>query len=394
MSDDIRCTYRIALPTVETGPCVYTAARTDHYPVHVCETERTTVSLLTEAIDGRSAALITDDTVAELHADRLVGMLRARGIAVTVMSVPPGERSKSLGTVLDAFDWLAGSQIARRDVLVAVGGGVVIDTAGWIASAYMRGVPYINVPTTLLAAVDAGLGGKVAVDHPSAKNLIGAFHQPKAVITNIGYLTTLDARQISAGMAEVIKKGVIGSPELFALIEEVAEDAQRNDVAALGRIVRGASLVKRELLAHDPYECDLRRPLNFGHTVGHAVETVTGYGPVLHGEAVACGMAVAARISARRGLINAGMHGRLVRLLSRLNLPSGLAELPVPVDPADVVGALEQIRKIRDGRIRFVLPTDLGDTMIADDVTGEEVYKALLAVTGSDAPPTSIPPLR
>jgi 3-dehydroquinate synthase len=250
----------------------------------------------------------------------------------------------------------------------------------------MRGVPYINVPTTLLAHVDAALGGKVAVDHPSAKNLIGAFYQPKAVISNVGYLSTLDTRHVSAGLAEAIKKGVIGSPELFELIERVAYDVLDRDLCALEEVVRAASLVKCELIARDPYEEDLRRPLNFGHTVGHAVETVSGYGPVLHGEAVAYGMCVAAEIASSRGMLNGSVSERLVGLLRRVELPTALSDLRAAVEPAQVIGALDQIRKIRDGRIRFVLPTALGETVIADDVTNDEVHAAMLATDRAVVP--------
>ncbi len=355
------------------------ARRTDTYPVYVTETEAAAVAFLEREIDGRRVAMVTDDTVSSLHAERLAFLLRRAGVDVTARSFPPGEASKSVQTATMLLDWLAGTAIARRDVVVAVGGGVVIDTVGWVASAYMRGVPYINVPTTLLGQVDAALGGKVAVDHSTAKNLIGAFYQPKAVVSNAGYLSTLDRRHTAAGLAEAIKKGVIGSTALFSLIERVADRTMSGDLGALAEVVRAASAVKCELISFDPYEEDLRRPLNFGHTVGHAVETVTGYGPVLHGEAVAYGMSIATQIAVDRSLLPRHLRDRLVRLLRRVGLPTALGDLPVGVDPAAVVAALDQIRKIRDSRIRFVLPTELGTTVIADDVTDDEVHAAMLA---------------
>jgi 3-dehydroquinate synthase len=293
-------------------------------------------------------------------------------------SFPPGEASKSLRTACDMLDWLASTALARRDIVLAVGGGVVTDTAGWVASAYMRGVPYINVPTTLLGDVDAALGGKVAVDHSSAKNLIGAFYQPKAVVSNVEYLSTLDHRQVAAGLAEAVKKAVIGSPEFFGLIERVAGDVLERDLLVLERVVRAASVIKSELVCADPYEEDLRRPLNFGHTIGHAVETVTGYGPVLHGEAVAFGMTVAAQIAVNRGILDRQVRDRLVRLLSSVGLPTALSDFDADICPSTVVAALDQIRKIRDGQIRFVLPVELGATLIADDVTNREVSAAML----------------
>jgi 3-dehydroquinate synthase len=245
----------------------------------------------------------------------------------------------------------------------------------------------MNVPTTLLGQVDAALGGKVAVDHDSAKNLIGAFYQPKAVVSNVGYLATLDRRQLAAGLAEAIKKGVIASPDLFDLIDRVAEDVLYRDPPALADVVRAATVVKGELVTHDPYEQDLCRPLNFGHTVAHAVETVTGYGPVLHGEAVAYGMAVAAQIAVNRGVLNAALRDRLVRLLHRVDLPTTLSELPVPVDADAVIAGLDQIRKIRNDNIRFVLPFELGGTLIANDVTNDEVAAAMLTTADLDVDP-------
>ncbi|MCP3803607.1 3-dehydroquinate synthase [Allokutzneria sp. A3M-2-11 16] len=368
---------RLTLPQDPDAAVIGTADRRDRYPVHVCRSERDAVARLLAELDGRRVAVITDHTVARLHGDGLARRLRAAGVDVSLTSFPAGEAHKSVDTATGLLDWLAGTRLVRRDVVVAVGGGVVIDTVGWVASAYMRGVPYINVPTTLLADVDAALGGKVAVDHPTAKNLIGAFYQPKAVVTNVGYLATLDRRQLRAGLAEAIKKGVIASPELFELIELKHTDILAADPDTLARLVHGASAIKCRLIAKDPYEEDLRRPLNFGHTIGHAVETVTGYGPVLHGEAVAFGMACAARIAERRGLLSVSALDRIIGLLTAVGLPTTLAELPARLDAERTIAAMGQIRKIRDGLIRFVLPVELGETVIADDVTDDEIRSSL-----------------
>jgi 3-dehydroquinate synthase len=187
-------------------------------------------------------------------------------------------------------------------------------------------------------------------------------------------LSTLDGRQLRAGLAEAIKKGIIGSPELFEFIERKHPDILTGDLLACAQLVHGASVIKCSLIAKDPYEDDLQRPLNFGHTIGHAVETVTGYGPVLHGEAVALGMACAARIAEHRGLLATVTLRRITSLLETVGLPTTLASLPVALDPDRTVAALGQIRKIRDGRLRFVLPVGLGKTVIVDDVTEEEIY--------------------
>ncbi|MGW1992697.1 3-dehydroquinate synthase [Embleya sp. NPDC001921] len=378
MTEYVRVSEQLALPRGPVDPIMASARRLDTYPVHVCLDEETALARLCAEIDGRRVALITDDTVFALHARRLAELLGAAGLDVVGTSFPAGEASKNLRTASTLLDWLAGTSLARRDILLAVGGGVVMDTVGWVASAYMRGLPYINVPTTLLAHVDAALGGKVAIDHPSAKNLIGAFYQPRAVVSNVGYLGTQDGRGLRAGLAEAIKTGIIASPELFELIERRHEAILGTEPVPTAALVHASSVLKCRLIARDPYERDLRRPLNFGHTIGHAVETVTGYGPVLHGEAVAFGMACAARIAERRGLLDPALRARVTGLLDRVRLPTTLAALPAPLDPAGTVEALGQIRKIRDGRLRFVLPTALGETVITDDVSDEEIHAALV----------------
>ncbi|MGW5694452.1 3-dehydroquinate synthase [Streptomyces asiaticus] len=377
--ENMRTTEQLEFSTNSSSEIIGSAERVDRYPVDVCEDEQDAVHALVQHIGGRRVGLITDDTVARLHGQRLAKQLGAAGIRVQTTSFPAGEANKSVATAIGLLDWLAATELARRDIILAVGGGVVIDTVGWVASAYMRGVPYCNVPTTLLAQVDASLGGKVAVDHPSAKNLIGSFHQPMAVVSNVGYLTSLGKREMRAGLAEAIKKGVISSPALFELIEQEHAAILAAEPATTARLVRGASLIKTRLISRDPYEVELRRPLNFGHTIGHAVETVTGYGPVLHGEAVAFGMACAARIAEQRGLLAPATRERLAGLLHRVGLPVSLDELRATVVPDAVVSALAQIRKIRDGHLYFVLPVDLGETLITDDVSDEEIGAALAA---------------
>ncbi|GAA0659537.1 3-dehydroquinate synthase [Kitasatospora atroaurantiaca] len=379
MAEYVRVSERLALSCDLDVPITGSAQRQDEYAVHVCQDEAKALERLTSEIGGRRVALITDDSVAVLHARRLAARLADAGLDMSMTSFPAGEASKNLRTAGDLLDWLASTELARRDVILAVGGGVVIDTVGWVASAYMRGVPYINVPTTLLAHVDAALGGKVAVDHPSAKNLIGAFYQPAAVVSNVGYLSTLADRDLRAGLAEAIKKGVIASPQLFELIESRHSDILAAEPEVTAQLVHGASLIKCRLIAKDPYEDDLRRPLNFGHTIGHAVETMAGYGHVLHGEAVAFGMACAARIAERRGLLEPALLRRVTGLLGEIGLPITHDDLPAWLDPDGTLAALGQIRKIRGGRLRFVLPVEMGETVIADDVTDDEIRAALTA---------------
>jgi 3-dehydroquinate synthase len=360
--------------------------RQDTYRIHVVPEMSAAAEVLLTELDGRRAAVITDRTVAGLPAYRITEPLAERGLLLGSMVVDAGEQSKSMDTANRLIDWLAQLGLARRDVVVALGGGMIMDTVGWVASAYMRGVPYVNVPTTLLAQVDAGIGGKVAVDHNAAKNLVGAFYQPRAVISCLEFLQTLDVRQARAGLAEALKKAIIASPELFEYIERHTDELVHCHSSAVGPLVRAASTIKTELVGRDPYEADLRRPLNFGHTVGHAVETTTGYGPVLHGEAVAFGMAIAVDISRARGVLDPVLARRMLRLITDLGLPVRLDQLRSVPPVEDVLAALTKIREIRDGSLRFVLPVELGTTLIAEDVTEDEVREALLRNVAEDVP--------
>jgi 3-dehydroquinate synthase len=279
----------------------------------------------------------------------------------------------------ELLDWLTGTQLTRRDVIVTFGGGVVVDMGGWVASCYMRGVPYVNLPTTLVGQVDAGIGGKLAVNHAVAKNLIGGFCAPRGVISDVSFLRTLDGRQLRAGLAEAIKKAIIASPAYWDLIEDSAEAILAADPDALARLVHGAGAIKAELIARDPFERDSRRTLGFGHALAHPLETVTGYDALLHGEAVAFGMVVEARMSAGRGLLSNATLARLLGLLRRVGLPTAAGELAAPIDGDRLLAAIERIRLIRGGGYRFVLPIELGETVIADDVSPGELRAALAA---------------
>lgn len=359
------------------GPIISTMQRTSTYSIRVTIEENDALQALAETVGIRTVAIITDEEVDRIHAQRIAECLAGFGIKLRKLAVPAGERSKSLPTAICMLDWLARSDIRRRDLILAIGGGVVTDTAGWVASAYMRGIPYINAPTTLIGQVDAGIGGKVAVDHDIAKNLIGAFYAPHAVISCVDWLTTLDARQVRSGLAEVIKLAVIASPELFAFIEQNLGFLLARDVATLRSLVYAASAIKCTIVERDPYEIDLRRTLNFGHTAGHAVETVTGYGPVLHGEAVAYGMAVAVRVAVARGVLAPEVAARITAVLLAAGLPVVPEELPITPEPDDIIAALAKIRQVRDGSLRFVLPSGIGSVLIAEDVREDEVRAAL-----------------
>jgi 3-dehydroquinate synthase len=366
----------IAMPRDEAA-LSGSAARSDRYPIHVTASVDETLERLNALVGDRSVGIVTDTVVEALYGAELLRGVREVAGEVVVHAIPAGEASKSLERAVELWHWLAGGPLARRDVLVTFGGGVINDLGGWVASGYMRGLPYVNVPTTLLAQVDGALGGKVAVNHTVAKNLLGAFYQPTAVVANISYLATLERRHLAAGLAECIKKAVIASPDYWQFIHRNAEAVLARDPAALTRLVRGAAAIKTALIARDPYEQDLRRPLNFGHTIGHPLETVSGYAPLLHGEAVAFGMVVESRIACARGLLRPGMLAHLEALLRRCGLPTTAADLPAATTAAAVVAALEKVRLIRDGSLRYVLPVALGVTVIADDVSEREVRRAL-----------------
>jgi 3-dehydroquinate synthase len=248
---------------------------------------------------------------------------------------------------------------------------------GFVASAHMRGMPYLNLATTLIGQVDAAIGGKLAVNHAVAKNLLGSFHQPLGVISDVSFLNSLDRRQLRAGLAECIKKAIIASPAYWQLIERELDSILAADLAALEALVHGAGAIKAELIERDPYERDSRRTLGFGHALAHPLETVTSYTALLHGEAVAFGMAVEAQMAAARGLLAPELLERMLGLLRRAGLPTCAHELPVEVDAARLIAATERIRLIRGGGYRFVLPIELGETVIADDVTPAELHSAL-----------------
>jgi 3-dehydroquinate synthase len=353
------------------------AERRDEYPIVVTRSPEETIERLLRLVGDANVALITDETVERLYGSLVVGALEKAGTAVEVVAVPAGERHKTLGQAFELLDWLTGTQIGRRDVVVNLGGGVVIDMGGWVAASYMRGVPYVNLPTTLIGQVDAGIGGKVAVNHPVAKNLIGGFAQPLAVISDISFLRTTGIRQLRAGLAESIKKAIIASPAYWALIDASADAVLAGDSGALAALVHGAGAIKAELIERDPYEQDSRRTLGFGHAIAHPVETVTGYSELLHGEAVAFGMAVETHIAAARGLLGADRLEEILGLLRRVGLPTTALELPAELDAARLLRAIERIRLIRGGGYRFVLPIEIGETVIADDVAPEELREAL-----------------
>ena len=302
-----------------------------------------------------SALIVTNLTVAPLYLDRLARALACRYPKVHTVSLPDGEVYKNWETLNLIFDGLLTRGCDRKTVLFALGGGVVGDMTGFAAASYMRGVPFVQVPTTLLAQVDSSVGGKTAINHPLGKNMIGAFYQPQLVVCDLGTLATLPARELSAGLAEVIKYGPIADMEFFEWIESHMDALMQRDPEALGHAVRRSCEIKAWVVGQDEREGGLRAILNFGHTFGHAIEAGMGYGEWLHGEAVGCGMVMAARLSAAMGLVDEAFVSRLIELVQRAGLPT---VAPV-LDPMDNTGRYLALmgldKKSEAGEIRFVL---------------------------------------
>jgi 3-dehydroquinate synthase len=298
------------------------------YPIHIGGGLLDRADLFAPHVASRRAAIVTNETVAPLYADRLEAALQAAGASCMRIVLPDGEAFKTWETLNAIFAALLAAQADRRTVLVALGGGVVGDLAGFAAATYQRGIAHLQVPTTLLAQVDSSVGGKTAINHPLGKNMIGAFHQPAAVVVDTATLATLPPREFAAGLAEVVKYGAIHDLAFLAWIEASVDRLQGRDPETLERAIRRSCEIKAAIVAADEREAGARALLNFGHTFGHAIESAAGYGTLLHGEAVATGMALAARLSARLGRLPQADAERLIALLQRLRLPVKAPRIP------------------------------------------------------------------
>ena len=324
------------------------------------------------------AVIVTNKTVGLLYRDKLSAALCRSGIAVHLVELPDGEEHKNWQTLNLIFDALLRYGCDRKTVLYALGGGVIGDMTGFAAACYMRGVPFVQIPTTLLAQVDSSVGGKTGINHPLGKNMIGAFYQPRLVVCDLSTLDTLPERELSAGLAEVIKYGPIADMEFMAWQEASMDDLRARDRTALAHAVRRSCEIKAWVVGQDERESGLRAILNFGHTFGHAIEAGMGYGVWLHGEAVGAGMVMAAELSLRMGLVDEKFVLRLRNLIQRAGLP---VKAPV-LDPSDNAGRyLELMRvdkKAESGEIRFVLIDGPGKAVLrsAPDALVREVIDA------------------
>lgn len=322
-----------------------------------------------------SALVVTNTTVAPLYAQQLVTVLSAHYRQVHQVILPDGEGYKTWETLNQVFDALLSHGCDRKTVLFALGGGVVGDMTGFAAASYMRGVPFVQVPTTLLAQVDSSVGGKTAINHPLGKNMIGAFYQPQRVICDLDTLKTLPSRELSAGLAEVIKYGPIADMAFLDWIEAHIEALMAREPAALAHAVRRSCEIKAEVVGQDEKESGLRAILNFGHTFGHAIEAGMGYGAWLHGEAVGCGLVMAARLSQRLGLLEAGFVERLRRLVLRAGLPVVAPVLDAHDNAGRYLALMRVDKKAEAGEIKFVLIDGPGRAIVrgAPDAVVSEV---------------------
>jgi len=344
------------------------------YPIHIGRgTLREAGPLLAPLLAAPRTIVISNATVAKAWRAPLCESLAGAGIASETLLIPDGEAHKTWATLHDVLTRLLEQRAERSTTIVALGGGVVGDVAGFAAAIYQRGVPLVQIPTTLLAQVDSSVGGKTGVNHPLGKNMIGAFHQPRAVLIDTDCLATLPERELAAGLAEVVKYGAIREPAFFAWLEANADALLARDPAALSHAIAESCRIKAAVVAADERESGERALLNFGHTFGHAIETGAGYGEWLHGEAVAAGMVMAAELSACRGELPHSDVARLRALLRRFRLP--VAGAPLGADR--YLALMGRDKKIAGGSMRFVLLRALGDAYVTADVAPRDLAAIL-----------------
>jgi 3-dehydroquinate synthase len=325
---------------------------------------------------GQKTAVVTNPTVNRLYGQRVLKTLTAADFRAMPVEIPDGEQYKTLDWANAVFTALLINTFDRRSPLVALGGGVIGDLTGFAASCYMRGVPFVQVPTTLLAMVDSSVGGKTGVNHPLGKNMIGAFYQPRLVLMDLDALKTLPKEELLSGMAEVIKYGVIWDRELFDFLEKNREKILNLEEGPLGHIIRRSCEIKADVVSKDEREGGLRAILNFGHTVGHAVETLSDY-TSRHGEAVAIGMVYASKLAHRTGLCDAQVPERIEKLINAYGLPTSLSAMKPRPTVTRFMDMIQVDKKAEAGKVRFVLPTKIGEVVITRE-WGEQQLQELL----------------
>ncbi|MFN7894685.1 MAG: 3-dehydroquinate synthase [Cyanobacteriota bacterium] len=382
--------------TLRSAPCRTISVELGEkaYPIEIGENSLATLGERIRELEFRegSTVLVVTNPVVESHyGSQTRASLAAAGFEVASLVIEAGEDQKTPATVALIHDAAFAAKLERGSLIVALGGGVVGDMAGFAAATWLRGIAVVQVPTTLLAMVDAAIGGKTGVNHPGGKNLIGAFHQPRLVLIDPSVLATLPVQEFRAGMAEVIKYGVIGDSELFTALEAAALKDPSGDgglacrealgEALLQSLLERSAAAKAWVVAADEREGGLRAILNYGHTLGHCVETLSGYGTYLHGEAVGLGMLAAGALSRHLGLWSAQEENRQRALIAAAGLPLNWP----PLDPEAVLACLQGDKKVRQGKVRFVLPTAIGQVQIRDDIDPGLIRQVLLELTAGTA---------
>jgi len=345
------------------------------YPIYVGAGLLDQKDLFQKHIAGSRVAIVTNEVVAPLYMPRLRSIIAKQSPVEVIL--PDGEQYKTLEELNRIFDALLSAQCDRRTTLIALGGGVVGDMAGFAAACYQRGIPFLQVPTTLLSQVDSSVGGKTGVNHPLGKNMIGAFYQPRAVVIDTDTLGTLPDREFSSGLAEVIKYGLIKDKEFFAWLESNMEKLLSRDAEALSSAILRSCRNKAEVVAADERESGIRAILNLGHTFGHAIETGMGYGNWLHGEAIAAGMVMAADLSSRLGWLGRSETTRIEQLIQRARLP---VRAPGSLSSERMLQLMSVDKKVQDGRLRLVLLRQLGQAVVTDEFPFAELEKTLASM--------------
>jgi 3-dehydroquinate synthase len=364
---------RIATTAHDPAPAAFVRTGATSYPIFVGAGVLDRLGELTAGPTGGNCWVFADERVAEVHGERAVQSIRRAGLSAEIRTIPSGERSKDFAVASELFRWLAQHRAERRDTIVAVGGGVTGDLAGFVAASYLRGIGLVHVPTTLLAMTDSSIGGKTGVNLPEGKNLVGAFHQPAFVLADVDTLRTLPERELRAGWAETIKHGLIRDPSLVETLETATDDLLRLETATLVNVIGRSVAVKAEVVSIDEREDGLRMILNYGHTAGHALEAAGDYQRLLHGEAVSIGMGIAARIGEEVGITPPTLRRRQDDLIRRFGLPLETADVPV----GKALAALALDKKVRAKRNRWILLEGAGRTVVRDDVPADLVETAI-----------------
>jgi len=347
------------------------------YPIHIGSGLLGRVDLLRPHLAAKRVAIVSNTTVAPIYLDRVAGPLDAAGVRVTKVLVPDGESHKDWATLNLVFDGLLRTRCDRQTTVIALGGGVIGDLAGFAAATFMRGMPFIQMPTTLLAQVDSSVGGKTGINHPLGKNMIGAFHQPQLVLADVTTLDTLPPRELAAGLAEVIKHGLILDAAFFDWLEANMERLVARDPEALTHAIRRSVEIKAEIVARDERETGDRALLNFGHTFGHAIEAGLGFGTWLHGEAIGAGMVMAADLSRRLGHLRERDVDRVKSLVARAGLPIVAPAL----GPDRYLDLMSFDKKAQGGRVRFILLKRLGNAYVRAEAPADPLTETLAACT-------------